>query len=346
MSVIQRGETSWRAEFMFKGARYNATFDDRDEARAWELKARAALKRGEGVPDPQATERGGGAGLSWGCLLDRVWKLHWSRLERSAGNLKYKLRAAKTYFGAGTPVKEIGRARINDYIEDCIDQGNSPATLNRKLSFLNTALKEAEAMGAIAKRPVLPHYKEGGGRIRFLSDEEEDILLGVITRMGFDHLRAFVVTALDTGCRASELLSMQWRDVDKDMATVSICKNKADHPRTLHLTRRVRAELRFMKTQNPQAPGPFAHMKKGGALRTQWERVINHIGWDDVVIHTLRHTCASRLAISGVDMKRIQTWMGHKSITTTQRYTHLMPGHLKGVAEVLEQGRSALRAVS
>ena len=45
MSVIQRGETSWRAEFMFKGARYNATFDDRDEARAWELKARAALKR-------------------------------------------------------------------------------------------------------------------------------------------------------------------------------------------------------------------------------------------------------------------------------------------------------------
>ena len=47
-----------------------------------------------------------------------------------------------------------------------------------------------------------------------------------------------------------------------------------------------------------------------------------------VVPHVLRHTCASRLAQSGVDIKRIQEFLGHRTLSMTLRYAHLSPKHL------------------
>jgi hypothetical protein len=73
------------------------------------------------------------------------------------------------------------------------------------------------------------------------------------------------------------------------------------------------------------------------------------LGWDcarvrlgdafkDVVLHTFRHTCASRLVQAGVDIVRVQKWLGHKDIKTTMIYAKLAPGDLDVAANVLEPG--------
>lgn len=83
-------------------------------------------------------------------------------------------------------------------------------------------------------------------------------------------------------------------------------------------------------------PGPWVNMSRRH-LRTMWDRLRAHFQWmgDDTVIHTYRHTCASRLVAKGIDLYRVKTWMGHKSLSTTMRYAHLAPKHMEELADVL-----------
>ena len=64
--------------------------------------------------------------------------------------------------------------------------------------------------------------------------------------------------------------------------------------------------------------------------RHRWDRATDHLGLDDVNWHTLRHTCANRLADMGEQMLNIKEWLGHKAIQTTMRYAHLSPTALQG----------------
>ena len=73
-------------------------------------------------------------------------------------------------------------------------------------------------------------------------------------------------------------------------------------------------------------------------LQGHWDRLRTHMELEDdpqFVLHMLRHTCASRMVQGGVDLRRIQQWMGHKSITTTLRYAHLAPKDLDLAAAAL-----------
>ncbi|MER8723121.1 tyrosine-type recombinase/integrase [Mesorhizobium sp. M0195] len=66
-----------------------------------------------------------------------------------------------------------------------------------------------------------------------------------------------------------------------------------------------------------------------------WDEMQKTLGWDDVVVHTLRHTCASWLVKNGVDLKRIHTWLGHKRIETTPKYAKLATGDLDLAGDIL-----------
>lgn len=58
----------------------------------------------------------------------------------------------------------------------------------------------------------------------------------------------------------------------------------------------------------------------------------------DLVPHVLRHTCASRLVKGGIDIRRVQMWLGHQTLTMTMRYAHLATFDLDNCVAVLEAG--------
>jgi len=72
--------------------------------------------------------------------------------------------------------------------------------------------------------------------------------------------------------------------------------------------------------------------KKPGTHRTDvpksWEEFLLKAGISDFTWHDLRHTFASRLVMSGVDLYTVSKLLGHADIKMTQRYSHLSPGHL------------------
>ena len=66
-------------------------------------------------------------------------------------------------------------------------------------------------------------------------------------------------------------------------------------------------------------------------LRRHWDKAKATMGLEDddqFVFHVCRHTCATRLANADVDVLTIKTWLGHKRIETTQRYTHVKSSNL------------------
>ena len=82
-------------------------------------------------------------------------------------------------------------------------------------------------------------------------------------------------------------------------------------PRTIPLTQRAVKAVRFFTGRWDQ--GPFAGIDYWEA-RAGWDRARVRLGdaFKDVVLHTFRHTCASRLVQAGVDIVRVQKWLGHK----------------------------------
>lgn len=171
-------------------------------------------------------------------------------------------------------------------------------------------------------------------RLRWLSLEEEDALLERCDRQ----LRTFVVAAVDTGFRANELRSLQWQDVDFQRAgiTVRSCYTKNGEPRTRSMTRRLEEALAEWRG----AIGGGSQDMVSGAYgyRSSFERAKKLAGLgEDVVFHTLRHTYLSRLTMGGVDLRTVQDLAGHKMITMTMRYAHLVPEHKQRAVAVLDR---------
>ena len=93
------------------------------------------------------------------------------------------------------------------------------------------------------------------------------------------------------------------------------------------------------------SPWVFPSKKPATAMNAQnlyhrvFQPALKLAGIEGVVWHTLRHSFASRLVMAGVDLRTVQTLMGHKSIEMTLRYSHLSPGHLHRAVELLVKDR-------
>lgn len=74
-------------------------------------------------------------------------------------------------------------------------------------------------------------------------------------------------------------------------------------------------------------------------FRQIWNEAKMEVGLgadDQVVPHILRHTCASRLVQGGIDIRRVQMWLGHQTLQMTMRYAHLATNDLDSCVIVLE----------
>jgi site-specific recombinase XerD len=85
--------------------------------------------------------------------------------------------------------------------------------------------------------------------------------------------------------------------------------------------------------------GPFIGIRQP-IFRQAWHeaRATAGLGSDkQIVPHCLRHTCASRLVRGGIDIRRVQMWLGHQTLQMTMRYAHLATQDLDVCVSVLEQ---------
>ena len=221
-----------------------------------------------------------------------------------------------------------GISHFDDHLVDVLiaefrKKSNRNATINRKLSAMYKLLKKAERSGMIKRLPSYVRLPEKNGRIRFFTLEEESRFFEAMRERSEDHYR-LCLFLIDTGARVGEALGLKWGDVTRDRATFWI--TKSGRSRTIPMT--ARASDSVFSQMRPV--GPFAGIEYPRFLY-DWNAVKKKVGLGNdkqIVPHILRHTCASRLVQAGIDLRRVQSFLGHQTIQMTLRYAHLATNDL------------------
>ena len=227
-------------------------------------------------------------------------------------------------------INEVGRGEIAALHHRLRD---TPAMANRTVKILSKMFSLAEAWERIppGRNPCrsVRHYKERS-RERFLTPEEFRRLGRVLRDVETDGsvwppAIAALRLLLLTGCRKSEILTLRWDDVDRTAGELRL-KDAKEGPRMVLLTVPVLAVLDGI----PRVSGkpwvivgrkPDSHLP---ALQLCWMRICERAGLDDVRIHDIRHSYASRALALGEGLPTIGKLLGHRKVSTTARYAHLM----------------------
>jgi integrase/recombinase XerC len=171
--------------------------------------------------------------------------------------------------------------------------------------------------------------------------------------------RAILEVLYGSGLRVSELCGLDLHAVDLPGASVRV-RGKGDKERAVPLgSKSVDAIRRYLEERallvhpktGRQDPGALFLGARGGPLGPRAVRTIVHrygasgAGRADLHPHALRHTCATHMLDGGADLRAIQEFLGHASLSTTQRYAHVSMEHLMRVydaAHPLARGKGRI----
>lgn len=337
--MAQLRDGSWQGSVTLPDKRHRlGGFKTQALAEAWEASMKVAHEQGRPLPvkglpstHPDAHKKPGDAGgATLGPIFDRVRTEVWTGQKAAVSSIRNG-GFVVDYFGRNKALLEIDEDAIDAYVATLVAAGNSNGTINRKLAALSKMLRFAHAKRKLARLPVIERKREPKGRERELWPHEETKLLATLRLWG-EHLYAdFVEFLLDTGCRLSEGYRAEHTAfVD---GKVTFWNTKNGKPRTIPLTARAKAAV--ARRANQQG-GPFSEIEDR-RFRDCWNGLRAHLKMPDVVPHTLRHTCCTRLVRAGFDLSRVSIWMGHTTMQTTVRYRHLLAADLEGMQNVLEK---------
>jgi integrase len=214
------------------------------------------------------------------------------------------------------------------------EKGCAAATVNRKTGTLGAMVTHAVNIGLIPYRVAYKRLKEPEGRTRTLSRKEEKRIFEAVGGGGFPVYGLLAKFLLETGLRMREALELNWGNIQEDRIVIK--KTKTAKPRVVPLTAAAQAALRPLGGIDD---GPFRHIAYDRFIRA-WRQAKKELGLEgdsELVPHALRHTCASRLLQSGVDLATVAAWLGD-SLDTVQRYVHSDSGALMRARTALEAG--------
>jgi site-specific recombinase XerD len=203
---------------------------------------------------------------------------------------------------------------------------------------------------------TLPKDARAQKSVKFLNlDQIEKLLLAPNTKnpRGLRD-RAILESLFSTGLRIAELVALnkeQFANIkDKKDLEIGII-GKGNYPRTIYFSERALSWIKkYLETRRDKEKALFLHHKaRKGAENRLTARSIERILKNYVVLagipifttpHTIRHSMATDLLTQGVDLRTIQEFLGHRSIATTQIYTHVTNKRLRDVHRRFHSGKN------
>lgn len=197
----------------------------------------------------------------------------------------------------------------------------SPSSINHNISVLCTLLRYAKQRDYIDKLPYFSRKTPAPHRVRWLSpDEEQKVFAAIetadylIARKHREEMAALTRILIDTGMRRGEVLGLKPDNIDGDW--VRLWKTKNGKARSVPLTPKAK-ELLLTYV-------PFEI--KSHQVHRFWAKVREEVGLSkdtQFVLHTLRHTTATRMLKKTKNIAMVQRMLGHSNISTTLRYAHI-----------------------
>ena len=245
-------------------------------------------------------------------------------------------RAVSLYIDPAIGGMRISEVQRKDIAALHHDMRDTPYQANRTLAVLSKMFSLAEVWGwrANGSNPCrhVQRYKERP-RERFLSQEETERLGKVLHEAEPEMppaVAAFRLLLL-TGCRLSEIQMLRWDDVKDDCIELPDAKTGG---RAVPLGPEARAVLARLPRVDGN-PWVIAGKRPGTHftdLQRPWQRIRERAGLEDVRIHDLRHSYASRALALGESLTMIGKLLGHTQVQTTARYAHLARDSVQNAA--------------
>jgi len=154
---------------------------------------------------------------------------------------------------------------------------------------------------------------------RILSDDEARDLV----EASGNSLGPVVIVALNTGMRKSEILELHWENVDFDRNFIRVKRSKNNRSRKIPMNSLVKDELMRLRRNGSDCVFTKARLfERLSCVRTSSTTACKRAGLEGVRFHDLRHTFATNLVMSGVDLVTVKEILGHSDIVMTVRYSH------------------------
>jgi integrase len=353
---MSRGQTrsAWVVDYTDQaGMRRLKTFETKKEADAWAVTALHEVKQGTHTPAStsitvtEAAER---------------WIADCEANGLEFGTIKQRREHLNLHIGpllGREKLSWLTAPRIYQFDVDLRDKGRSLSMRKKVLTNLKTILTFAKSQGLVAQNVAIDVRIKSNGRQEATGPlrEGRDFptkaeLRTLMDKAPAGRWRAMLITAIFTGMRASELRGLPWRDVDLEAGIIHV-RQRADlwgrvgkpksaaGSRDIPLTPMAINALRQWKDACPAGelalvfPNGRGNVESHANVRNRFFlplQVENSIAVDGEAkygFHSLRHAAASLfIAHLGWSPKRVQTVMGHSSITMTfDRYGHLFEDH-------------------
>lgn len=353
--LTEDGKTSYRVKIRLKGyPPDSATFERLTDARTWATKTEADMKAGRYF------------GAAKRHTLKELIEKYSAATEKRLKTWRETERHLSMWLGL------LGDCQLDaitpQRITECRDKLLAEVTVRGKprngstVTRMMAALSSCMAFGVkelqwLDRNPMEKTSKPGQGkpRVRYLSDTELPALLRACRESSNPDLHTAVVLSLTTGARQAEIMGLRWSQVDFKHGTITLRQGetKNDDARALPLVGdafellQARAKVRMLHDDRVFPPTDRAKKATRLDLRTPWEGAIEKAGLGtyegegkerrfvpNFRWHDLRHTAASYLVMSGVDLISVARILGHRQLQMTLRYSHLAPG------KVVEHGNA------
>ena len=321
MSLYRRGGTWWIRFTTPSGERVRCSARTKDKAKAQELEDKL---KGEAWRVQKLGER-----------PRRTWDeaaLKWLQESEKATieEDKAKVRWLQPFLRARY-LDSINREQIADLARIKAEQ-SSPSTANRYLALIRAILRKAAFEWEwIDRVPKVKLYREARRRIRWITPEQAQTLLCELP----PHQADIVTFALSTGLRQSNVLKLEWSQVDLERRVAWIHADQAKGGRPIHVSLNSTA-AEVLVRQLGKHPGrvfTFNGKPVAWANTRAWREALKRAGIENFRWHDLRHTWASWLVQRGTPSNVLQEMGAWESEGMVRRYAHLAPANFVEHAE-------------
>lgn len=316
--IYPRNKTWWIAWYQ-DGRLFRRSLRVKDKKLALHLKRKKEVELEEGrafiIKD-----------MTWTAFYDEYAGHYKSTRAPKTYEQMYYLTKSFTAWAQPKKLVHITLPLLRRYIDHLIEAKMSPATVNHFIKIMKTMLTYAVDQRYLHENPArkLQKMKLTVNPPRFLTKDEAQKLLKVSKGRP---VYAMIATAIYTGVRPAELINLEWQDFDLRKGTLTVrnkegFKTKSRKFRVIPLPKQL---IMILKPYRRAGGLCFGEYKI--APRIALGTVLKKAELQNVTWHDMRHTYASHLAMSGVDIPTISQLLGHADIKTTMIYAHLTESH-------------------
>lgn len=235
----------------------------------------------------------------------------------------------------------MGASDVERYKQAQVTAGKKAKTINNHLTVLGRCLRSAVEWGELPALPRIKLLKNEPVPFRFLDEGQAESLVHHVKE---EPWRSMIVTALRTGLRYSELIALEWDDVDLGQAILRVRlgnvagvvgANKVNRIRYIPLTSDVVVALSGLPRDSALVFSLGGSWIRHDLARRKLARFCAAAGVPRVGWHALRHTFASQLVNAGATVRETQELLGHSSMAMTMRYVHVTAQGLRRAVDLL-----------